>query len=139
MLCAEDLPRTCLGRDSDEISELLSVSDDLAVCLDTNHLLTESLPDFIHKVGGRIVTTHISDYDFKDEKHWLPGEGKIDWNGVVSALEDVGYNGVWLYEVGYKAPASMPRSRDLTALDFAENAAKIFQKAGHTNPGDEIV
>ena len=139
VLCAEDLPRTCLGRDSDEISELLSVSDDLAVCLDTNHLLTESLPDFIRKVGGRIVTTHISDYDFKDEKHWLPGEGKIDWNGVVSALEDVGYNGVWLYEVGYKAPASMPRSRDLTALDFAENAAKIFQKAGHTNPGDEIV
>ncbi len=126
VLCVEDLPRTCLGRDSDEIIELISVSDDLRVCLDTNHLLTESLPDFIRRVGSKIVTTHISDYDFKDEKHWLPGEGKIDWSEVVKALADIKYDGVWLYEVGYKAPAAMPRERDLTPEDFTANAEKIF-------------
>ena len=35
-----------------------------------------------------------------DEKHWLMGRGTIDWPTVVSALADIGYDGVFLFEVG---------------------------------------
>ncbi|MCQ2471100.1 MAG: sugar phosphate isomerase/epimerase [Clostridia bacterium] len=129
VICVEDLPRTCLGRNSDEILELISAHDSLKVCLDTNHLLSENLSDFIKKVGDKIITTHISDYDFVDEKHWLPFEGKINWDEVVSALNEINYDGVWLYEIGFKAPWSMPRERDLTCDDFRKNAEKIFNKA----------
>ncbi len=129
IICVEDLPRTCLGRDSDEILELISAHDSLKVCLDTNHLLSENLSDFIEKVGDKIITTHISDYDFVDEKHWLPFEGKIDWEKVVSSLQKINYDGVWLYEIGFKAPRSMPREKDLTCEDFRKNAEIIFNKA----------
>ena len=48
-IAVEDLPRSCLGRNSDEILELISAHDSLRVCLDTNHLLSENIIDFIKK------------------------------------------------------------------------------------------
>ena len=46
------------------------------------------------------MTTHISDHDYENERHWLPGEGKINWNALIGALEKIGYRGVFNYEVG---------------------------------------
>lgn len=130
VVAVENLPRTCLGKNSDEILELLSADDRLRVCFDTNHLLAENAVEFIRKVGGKIITTHVSDYDLVDEKHWLPGEGKCPWNALLQELQAVGYTGPWLYELGFKAPATQPRSRDLTCEDFRRNADELF--AGKT-------
>lgn len=126
VMCVEDLPRTCLGRNSDEIAELASADDRLRLCLDTNHLFTEALPDYIRKFGKRIVTIHVSDYDFLNERHWLPGEGDIDWQSVLAALREVGYSGPWLYEVAFERPASIIGGRDLTCEDIARNAKELF-------------
>ena len=126
VIAVEDLPRTCLGRDSDDILELLSADDRLRVCFDTNHLLKENNTDFIRRVGNKIVTMHVSDYDFIDEKHWLPGEGGIDWQALVNALRSVNYQGPWLYEVAFKCPKTLSRSRDLCCGDFAQNAREIL-------------
>ena len=126
VIAVEELPRTCLGRDSSELERLLSVNDKLRVCFDTNHLLREPISDFIRNVGGRIITLHVSDYDWIDERHWLPGEGKTDWQALIAALEAVGYDGPWLYEVGYEPEWTISR-RTLTNHDFAENAGTIFR------------
>ena len=129
VIAVEDLPRTCLGNTSEDILRLISANDKLRVCLDTNHLLKEDNVRFVEAVGERIITLHVSDYDFIDEKHWLPGEGLNDWNAIYAALQRVNYKGVWMYELGRKAPASMPRSRDLTFEDFVRNAREIFAGA----------
>ena len=126
VIAVENLPRTCLGRDSADILSLLEADDRLRVCFDANHLLRETHADFVKAAGGKIVTTHISDYDFTDEKHWLPGEGKVDWYALSALLRDIGYQGVWLYELGFAPKRSMPRSRDLTCADIARNAREIF-------------
>ena len=126
MICVEDLPRTCLGRTSAEILELLTADDRLRVCCDTNHLLSENLIDFIHRVGDRIETLHVSDYDGIDEKHWLPGEGILDWQAVLAALREIGYRGPWLYEMGLATPKTIARERDLTHSDFVTNANELF-------------
>lgn len=126
VLCVEDLPRTCLGRNSEEIAELVSVDERLRLCFDTNHLFTEALPDYIRIFGKRIVTIHVSDYDFLNERHWLPGEGDIDWQGVVAALKEVGYEGPWLYEVGFERPDTLISDRPLNCEDIARNAKEIF-------------
>lgn len=140
IVCVEDLPRTCLGRNSDDIIKLISADDDLRVCFDTNHLLKESNADFIRKIGKKIVTTHVSDYDLIDEKHWLPGEGKNDWNAVIDALEEVGYDGVWLYELGFAKPTKIiTRDRELTCEDFARNAHEIFEHKPITNISHPLV
>ena len=127
VIAVEDLPRTCLGRNSDEIAELLSADSRLRVCFDTNHLLIEDNLKFIEKLGNKIVTLHVSDYDFTDEKHWLPGEGKIDWQALYTALIAKGYNGVWMYELYLKTPQTIERPRDLEFNDFIENATQIFE------------
>lgn len=135
VLCVEDLPRTCLGRDSDDMLELLGADPRLRSCLDTNHLLTEDLPTYIRRVGAAIVTTHVSDYDGIDERHWLPGEGVIDWQAVRQALADIGYCGPWLYEVAFTAPRTIHRPRDLTCADFVRNAQQLFAGLPLTAPG----
>lgn len=101
VICVEDLPRTCLGKNSDEILELLSINDNLRACFDTNHLLGENNVDFIKKIGKKIATLHISDYDFEDERHWIPGEGKIDWKSLYNTLLEIGYDGAWVYEIAF--------------------------------------
>lgn len=125
-IIVENLPRTCLGKNSDEILELISVDKDIKACFDTNHLLGEDYVKFIHAIGENIVTTHVSDYDFKDERHWLPGEGKIDWQRLTQALESVGYDGVWLYEIDLEAPWTINRDRALRCQDFSDNAKELF-------------
>ncbi len=127
VICVEDLPRTCLGRNSYDIRELIRDDDRLKVCFDTNHLLGEYIPEFIRNVGDRIVTLHVSDYDFWNERHWLPGEGDIDWNELYTELVKAGYDGPWLYEVSFDAPWSIKRDRDLTPGDFVRNANEIFR------------
>lgn len=99
IIALENLPRSCIGRNSEEMKYLLSANDKLRVCFDTNHLLKESVSNFIKAVGPKIITTHISDCDFTDERHWLPGEGKINWKKLAESLESVNYKGIWLYEV----------------------------------------
>ena len=116
-LCLENLPRTCLCRTSDEMLLFLEAIPDLRVVFDTNHSLQEDNVHYIQTVGGRIRSLHVSDYDFIDERHLLPMEGKNDWPAILSALEEAGYEGRFLYELkeGY------------TFEQVAENYRKLMQ------------
>jgi len=127
VLAVEDLPRSCLGRDSAEILELLEADKRLRICFDTNHLLYENCVDFVKKVGGKIITTHVSDCDFVNERHWLCGEGKVDWKALYSVLKEVKYAGPWLYEIGLWTPGTIVRPRHLVYEDFVKNANEIFE------------
>ena len=132
VVAVENLPRTCLGRNVEEMEELVGAHPSLRACFDTNHLLSGDPVELIHRLGDKIVTLHVSDYDFVNERHWLPGEGKLNWNAVVAALRQVGYSGPWLYELGFGCPGTIIRTRDLTCEDFAENARAIL--AGEKPP-----
>lgn len=107
-VCLEDLPRTCLCNTAAELKAL-------SACLDSNHFLKETPQSAVLTLGKRIKTLHISDYDFIDERHWLPLAGKIDWNAFLGALEATGYNGVFNYEVG-----------TASAKEIKENYEKLF-------------
>jgi sugar phosphate isomerase/epimerase len=126
VLCVEDLPRTCLGRDSSDILELISANENLRVCFDTNHLLEEENIDFIRKVGDKIITLHVSDYDRVNERHWLPGEGINDWQQIISELNKIGYSGAWLYEIDYQT-GTIIRDRAIVDEDFVRNAKELFE------------
>lgn len=126
VICVENLPRTCLGRDSKDMLELLSANDKLVACFDTNHLLGEDPLEFIKAVGDKIVTLHVSDYDFKNERHWLPGEGLLNWKEILEAIKGLNYKGSWLYEINLGTPWTIKRPRDLTYSDFYNNAQELF-------------
>jgi len=117
-LAVEDLPRTCLMNHSNEAKYMLSDNPDLYIVFDTNHLLGQDNLEFIEAVGDRIITLHVSDYDFIDERHQMPFEGKIDWKTLALALENKGYTGPWMYELG-------SRNGEIKHSDLRENHMKI--------------
>jgi sugar phosphate isomerase/epimerase len=80
----------------------------------------------MHDIGNKIIATHISDYDFVNERHWLPGEGKVDWQEVIAILTEIGYDGPWLYEMGLVCPKTILRDRDLRYTDLMRNARELF-------------
>lgn len=137
VIAVEDLPRTCIGNCSAEIKTILSANSKLRICFDTNHLLSEGICDFIENVGDKIITVHISDFDFVNERHWLPGEGDIDWQSLYNKLMSKGYDGVWMYELGLNPPKSITR-RDLNYKDFYKNAKEIFEGKKPTPIGKRI-
>ena len=122
-LCANTLPKH-----STAMKELLSGSEKLRICLDTNHLLAgEDFPEFLENLGEKLITLHVSDYDYVNERHWLPGEGKIDWQKMMQILRKLNYSGPWLYELIFRPEPTINRDRDLTCEDIVRNAKEIFE------------
>ena len=129
-IAVEDLPRTCLGRNSAEMAELLTADARLRVCFDTNHLLGEPIRDFVRALGDKFITLHVSDYDFIDERHVYPGEGKIDWIEFMDLLDEVGYKGIFTYETGMaQETKSIRRVRAVTPADVRANYESLVARA----------
>ncbi len=139
-IAVENQPRNALIGSSADLLEVLKADDRLGVCFDVNHLMRErdSHENFMKTCGDKIVTVHISDYDFLDERHWLPGEGAIDWQMIVNGLKKVGYNGPWVYELGFDSETSINRPRLLTCADFKRNAEEIFAGKKLTVIGEPV-
>ncbi|HEY4388642.1 MAG TPA: sugar phosphate isomerase/epimerase family protein [Ktedonobacteraceae bacterium] len=71
-------------------------SDALGMNFDPSHLFpVGEIPHLvIYQLGKRIFHCHFSDNDGTTNVHWRPGKGKIDWEAVLHALRDTGYDGV---------------------------------------------
>lgn len=99
-IALETLPRTCLGNSIEEMIYILkSMDGKVSCCVDVNHFHQGNIVDLIKKLKNYIITLHISDDDGHDEKHWLPGQGVLDWNGILSVLCEINYQGIFMYEV----------------------------------------
>ncbi|MCO5388225.1 sugar phosphate isomerase/epimerase family protein [Desulfosporosinus sp.] len=73
---------------SDNVPYILERIDSkyLGFCYDSSHYnLTDKL-DFhlLDRYGGRLMSTHLSDNDGLKDRHWLPGQGIIDWTKVAN-------------------------------------------------------
>lgn len=97
-LCIENLPRTCLGNNPEELLRIIADYPDVGICFDTNHYLTGTPIHFAETAGHRIGTLHISDYDGVNESHWVPKEGTIPWEELLGIIKEKGYNGIYMYE-----------------------------------------
>ena len=114
---------------SSEMIYLLENIPDLKVCFDTNHSLIELPEDYLDALlaagmGGRVIATHISDCDLDCEMHRLPGDGKINWENVLSKLEQLEFNGVFMYEVS----KAKDREEAYTLQMIADNFRKIIHQ-----------
>ncbi len=80
-------------------------SKNFAACLDVGHccLVGVDPADAVHTLGhGRLKALHLHDNDGREDMHVLPlteGTGKVDWDALLKALADIGYEGDFTYEV----------------------------------------
>lgn len=79
--------------------------DHFTVCVDTGHsnkatrFGNPSAGDVIRRMGKYVSCLHLHDNDTLTDQHRIPMTGCIDWNDVFSALEEIGYEGVYNLEL----------------------------------------
>ncbi len=119
-ICIENMVQ---GKMTNTIDKIVAFADRVPnayVVLDTNHYLTERPEDAILRLGKRIKALHISDNNFVTEQHKMPGDGLNDWNKILGALETIGYDGMFNYEVSM--------SHGYTCEQILENYNKLFEE-----------
>lgn len=95
-----------------EMLDLLAAIDHpaIGITLDSSHANMVGL-DFkatICELGPHLIATHISDNDGSGDQHRTPGSGTIDWPAVLSALREVGYEGLFNLEIPGERHALLP-------------------------------
>ncbi len=120
-ICIENMVQGKMTNTIDKIATFAEKAPNAYVVLDTNHYLTERPEDAILRLGKRIKALHISDNNFVTEQHKMPGDGLNDWNKIIGALETIGYDGMFNYEVsmGHKG---------YTYEGIVENYNKLFDE-----------
>ena len=82
-------------------------------CVDTGHTHeAESFwvippEEMIRTLGSRVSLLHLHDNSGHWDDHLLPGMGNIKWQAVFSALEEIGYKGVYNFELAIGFAGSM--------------------------------
>ncbi len=79
-------------------AHLDAVNDEFFVaCLDIGHAemrgANTSAPEMIKALGKRLCALHIHDNDKRHDSHQIPFSMQIDFDVVVRALKEIGYNG----------------------------------------------
>ncbi|HZJ30073.1 MAG TPA: sugar phosphate isomerase/epimerase family protein [Vicinamibacterales bacterium] len=74
---------------------------DVGVCLDYGHAhLMGDVGESIETLSGHLLTTHVHDNDGKRDDHLVPFAGSIDWDAAMMSTQKIGYDGIFMLEVG---------------------------------------
>lgn len=82
------------------------IEDDLdglnvGVCLDYGHAhLMGDLGEAIETLSGHLWTTHVHDNGGTRDDHLVPFAGTIDWESAMMTTQKIGYDGLFMLEVG---------------------------------------
>ncbi len=106
------------GYFSDPLNLLALVEDvdaeNLGICIDTGHRNLHGDPaQALRLVGSHLFTVHIHDNHGSSDEHLLPRRGTIDWPTVLETLTEIGYPGIFMYEL------SRPEDLAQVPLNFA--------------------
>ena len=104
-IAVENMPQDCLGNTAEELVSLVEGIEGTCLCCDMNHWYQSTTYESIPIMASRLETVHINDFDGYKERHWLPGDGCLDWNRIIDLLRENGYTGPFLYECNHGLPA----------------------------------
>lgn len=102
------------------------------VCLDTGHcaVLGDDAGDAVRMIGkDRLYALHVHDNDGKQDYHWLPHTGVINWDSFKNALNDINYDGILSLETSIKRkeiPESEWEEKEIELANVAKNLAGII-------------
>ena len=85
------------------------------VMFDTYHALyrNEVSSDYVYEMAPHLAHVHFADIDRKP-----PGEGVIDWVGVMQALKDIDFKGYLTMEIGFATRCVEPDRYARSALSY---------------------
>jgi len=73
---------------------------DIGICLDLGHAhIDGDVVDAVETVSEHFVATHLHDNNGRSDDHLLPFGGTIDWPAALTAVQKVGYDGPFIFEI----------------------------------------
>ena len=119
---------------SEEFAEYLDALDPahFTACLDLGHagLVGQTAQDMIRKLGhDRLHALHVHDNDNQRDLHTLPYLGKLDWAGILRALNEISYDGYFNYEADF----FLARFPDALVEDAATFMLQVARYLTHLN------
>lgn len=105
-------------------------SDVFCACIDVGHAqLTGYAPSrFIREMdAGVLKCVHIQDTDAKVDQHWIPMFGNNDWDAIIRALADYGFDGDMNLEVIHSYD-NLPDELLLPCLKYTASVGRYLIK-----------
>lgn len=102
------------------------IEDDLegegvGICLDFGHAhLMGDVVEAVETASGHLTTTHVHDNGGKTDDHLVPFEGGIPWDSALMAVQKIGFEGAFVFELAYSADARQ-------TLERAQRARRRFE------------
>ena len=94
----------------DDVQQVLPRYEDtyVGLCYDTGHgnMIPDGL-DRLEALRGRLLSVHVQDNNGRDDVHWLPFAGTVDWDRFARIVADSGYHGVLNVESILHPPGSI--------------------------------
>ena len=122
-VCIENMTATAYPNTIDTMLEVLQQVENSKCCIDINHSLYNKPEDMIVALAPWLRNLHICDNDGVMEKHWLPKTGTNDWMKIIGALEKIGYQGAFTYEV-----VKDPNGRPYSFAEIRDNYDQLFEE-----------
>ena len=98
----------------------------VGICLDVGHAhMDGDLIDAIETVSEHFVTTHVHDNRGRIDEHLVPFEGTIDWAGALTAIQKVGYEGPFMFEMAAHGTAKDTLARAQKARQRMEKMLAV--------------
>jgi len=104
----------------DTAAQALALREDsgaanVKVMFDTYHALyrNEVSSDYVYEMAAHLDHVHFADIDRKP-----PGEGVVDWFGVLQALKDIDFKGYLTMEIGFAARRIEPDRYARAAIEY---------------------
>jgi sugar phosphate isomerase/epimerase len=70
------------------------------ICLDFGHAhLDGDVIEAVEAVSEHLLATHVHDNTGRSDDHLLPFDGTIDWAGTLLAVQKIGYDGPFMFEI----------------------------------------
>jgi len=121
--------RRAFGSVPSELIQLVDALDSplVGICWDTGHAHIQRLdqPSALSAIGKRLKATHIQDNNGEQDQHLLPFHGTIDWQGIIARLQDIGYEGDFVYEV-HNSIRPLPDELRDSALRYAVEIGRFL-------------
>jgi sugar phosphate isomerase/epimerase len=74
---------------------------DVGICLDFGHAHLEGdLLDAIETVSEHLITADVHDNRGRSDEHLVPFDGTVDWPAALTAIQKIGYDGTFVFEIG---------------------------------------
>lgn len=124
----------------ERVAAVSEYADNFCVCMDPGHtnkaMRFNNNPkagDAIRRLGSRIEVLHLNDNDTLTDQHHMPMAGNIDWNDLMDALDEIGYDGYYNMEVNLKT-----YGRDF-AIEHGRFAVKVMRQILKTRYGEDCL